>query len=323
LRYRLMSFLIFTVIAVAALMVVLQERSKYRVNAKTIAIAFDGHWKSNLPELLSAIRKSQIKDDVKIVTIDVGRNPTALSIQELIKQEPTVLIALNPKVFELFYKNRTSSTKAILVGSNPWVIQDEIDVSKLPVSARIATYELYDTQCLGWLERISLGSQRIALVAWKKSRSDQITKFVNAFESRGYKVTVFTSENHRETAKLITENGKDRFDAWYFPHTPAVWQDAGTVTRAATMIGAISVFEYSHYYSRSGGLLSCAVQHDTFARTAEATKLLLSEDYASGTFEFRPSSLSIGLNVSTAKKLNLTLDDELLRRVDHRFYLTN
>jgi hypothetical protein len=317
-------FLLIFVLFVAVCAVGLTGLRQYAPIPPTrIVIGFDQYWQSNVPDLVAQLRKTRFPLAVEILQIDVGVNSTDedASVGKILEWRPALVITTNANVLAAL-RAAEGSAKGVYLAGNPWGERNAAGQwrDQSGIDAWISTHSETELQCLGWLSRLDPGAKKIGLMAWTGANNAYVEKFAMRMGQTGYAMQVLRSRNPEDTIAHIKKSRELGIDAWYLPHSPAVWRDAHLIAAAARTARVKTLFDYSHYYAKSGGLLSCAVQFDSFERTAETARLLLTDKYAGVKFEFRPSFLSIGLNTDTARAIGMKLDRETLRRVDLRFH---
>jgi hypothetical protein len=239
---------------------------------------------------------------------------------QLKRIQPLVVIAPDLRVLETLGALRLRS-KAVFVSHGPWASGgDEISLDKIPMmGVRVSTFLDADAACLDWLALVAPSIRHIGIIASTESSAHHMQKVVREYERDDRKVTGFFVKSIEEAVALVASSKAHKIDAWYFPHTPIVWRGPGKIIDAANLLKLPTAFEYSHVYSKVGGLVSCSSQFDLVQRVLDAVRYLLATGSESGPIDFKPTTMSVAINLDAVTRIGLTLPGALIRRFDHRF----
>jgi hypothetical protein len=258
--------------------------------------------------------------DVIVLRVDEPFLANSAPAMQLKYIDPQVIIASQPSIFRMM-STLSLRSKGILFSHGPWASGgDDESLESIPMlGVRVTSFLDADIACLDWLVSIAPSIRRVGIIADVRSSVAHMKRVETRAKSRQLDVVGFSVANVQEAARLIESSAQREIDAWYLPHTPVVWRGPGPVLDAARRSRVPVAFEYSHIYAKSGGLIACASQYDTLQRIADAVSYLLVENPRSAPIDFRPNTLSVSINIDTAKFLRLKLTPRLLRRFDHRF----
>jgi hypothetical protein len=213
------------------------------------------------------------------------------------------------------------TAKAVFITHGPWASGgDDVLLENFPMMAvRVSTFLDADAACLDWLMLVAPSISHIGIVASTDSSPRHMQKVEREFERKIPTATGFLVASINEAVALVATSKARKIDAWYFPHTPIVWGGPQKILHLVNELKIPAAFEYSHVYSQSGGLMSCSSQFDLVQRVVDAVKYLLASGNGSQPIDFRPTTMSVAINLDTAKTIGLSLPQKLMRRFDHRF----
>ena len=293
-----------------------------KASAQRIVVLADPNFVQTAEQLRARLVSQQVVSSTELVLLNVKDPflPDSPEAQRLRVLNPQIVIAPQLGMFRVMARLGLQA-KGIFFSHGPWASgADDAELNDIPMmGVRVTSFIDADAACLDWLRLAAPSIKRIGVIAYAESSHAHMAKLVAATKKDAIETVGFFVRSAQEAATLVKTSKAKKIDAWYFPHTPVVWQDPKPVLDAATNEGLPTAFEYAHYYAKSGGLIACASQFAMDARAGDAVRLLLADQGKTAPLEFRPGTLSVSINTDTARRLGLTVPASLLRRFDHRF----
>jgi hypothetical protein len=288
-----------------------------------VVFAYDGRWQDSLPAFTKAIEREFGTTPVKIVPVPIpGESFSDDDVTRVLSHRPHVVFSGRPGYLTRLGQLRNGEfPRRVWLTGGPWVrhAAESAGDGPLVAEAKIEIFASDSLRCIRWVQAVAPSVKRIGVIAWAGADRRRIEQLADSIRPPGTQISVHFSANPAGTAALLRQSRALGVEAWYIPHAPSSWSAASETARAALEARVPTVFDYSHYYTQSGGLLSCAVQVEFATRVAQAARLLGAAAYDGEGRVFGPSFLSISINLDTLNALGLTLSPELRRRVDKQF----
>jgi hypothetical protein len=261
-----------------------------------------------------------LPEEISLLYVDAGFSSESGAALQLIELAPQIVVAPEMSMLKVVAELNLTA-KAVLITHGPWVggSEESLSADTSLTMIRVSTFLDADVACLNWLMKVAPSIRHIGVIGSTDSNVSHMRKVERGFKGDKPKVSGFFVSSLSEATALVASSKTHKIDAWYFPHTPIVWSGIDKIVEVVKKLKLPTAFEYSHVYSKVGGLVSCSSQFDLDRRVLDGVEYLLETRGKSQPIEFRPITMSVSINLDTAKAIGIELPRKTIRRFDHRF----